>query len=115
MTKHRDNDWKNRTGLVYSTNKDLAGNSTLGTDDTEDIPNERQRLYVTTDRRNRGGKVVTLVNGFIGKEESLTQLGKLLKTKCGVGGSVKDGEIIIQGEWTEKVKEILQKEGFKTR
>jgi translation initiation factor 1 len=103
-------DWKNRLNVVYSTNPNYKYNEeeegiTL-------IPPKQQKLRVGIDRKNRGGKAVTLINGFIGDETSLKELGKLLKNKCGVGGSVKDGEIIIQGEWKEKIVVLLQKEGY---
>ena len=75
-------------------------------------PKEKQALRVALDKRNRGGKVVTLITGFRGTTADLEALGKLLKVKCGVGGSAKDGEIIVQGDFRQKVEEILRKEGY---
>ena len=71
-----------------------------------------QKLRVRIEKNHRGGKTVTIVSGFVGNETDIKELGKLLKTKCGVGGSVKDGELIIQGEFKEKVVELLKKEGY---
>ena len=79
------------------------------------MPNNKQQLIVSIDKKQRKGKTVTLVEGFIGKTEDLEALAKLLKTKCGVGGSAKDGEIVIQGDFKIKVKEILEKEGYKVK
>jgi translation initiation factor 1 len=106
-----DNDWKKRLGVMYSTNPDFQ----YETDDEEEqetLPKEQQKLRITLDKRNRGGKVVTLISGFIGTDEDLANLGKLLKVKCGVGGSAKDGEIIVQGDLRQKVLDILKKEGY---
>jgi translation initiation factor 1 len=107
---------KNKTNspFVYSTNPDFS----YGSDDNgakETLPAAQQKLIVQKSIKGRGGKVATLVTGFIGKEDDLENLGKLLKSKCGVGGSVKDGEILIQGELRSKVAEILTKEGYKVK
>lgn len=107
----KNNNWKDRLNVVYSTNKDYNYEME---DDEEQItlPASQQRLRVQLDRKNRGGKVVTLVTGFVGTESDLKELGKLLKSKCGVGGSAKDGEIIVQGDFKQKVLELLKKEGY---
>lgn len=91
----KNSDWKDRLNVVYSTNPDY--NYEMD-DDEEQVTLEppQQNLRVQLDRKNRGGKVVTLITGFVGTENDLKDLGKLLKTKCGVGGSAKDGEMIIQ-------------------
>jgi translation initiation factor 1 len=105
------NDWKKRLDIVYSTNPDYHYNKE-GEEISETLPKEKQLLRISLDKRNRNGKSVTLITGFSGNKEDLKELGKLLKTKCGVGGSAKDGEIIIQGDHREKVLDILQKEGY---
>ena len=102
-----ENDWKSRLGVVYSTNPDFQY-QTEGQQEEETLPPAKQRLIVGIDRRNRGGKQVTLVSGFVGKAEDLKELGRALKTKLGVGGSAKDGEITIQGDFRDKVVSILQ-------
>lgn len=107
----KNSDWKDRLNVVYSTNPDY--NYEMD-DDEEQVTLEppQQNLRVQLDRKNRGGKVVTLITGFVGTENDLKDLGKLLKTKCGVGGSAKDGEIIVQGDFKQKIVELLKKEGY---
>lgn len=109
-----ENDWKKRLGVVYSTNPDF--NYQEETEVQEDTPEpSRQRLIVSIDRRNRGGKQVTLVSGFVGSDKDLKELGKTLKVKCGVGGTAKDGEITIQGDLRDKVTAILQGMGYNAK
>ena len=105
------NDWKDRLNVVYSTNPDFKY-ETDGEEEQDTLPKEKQLLRISLDKRNRKGKAVTLITGFIGTTEDLEALGKMLKVKCGVGGSAKDGEIIIQGDFRTKVLELLQKEGY---
>jgi translation initiation factor 1 len=105
------NDWKERLGMVYSTNPDFEY-ETPQTEQAETLPPAKQLLRVSLDRKRRAGKQVTLVGGFVGSDDDLAALGKMLKTRCGVGGSAKDGEIIIQGDFRDRVVELLQKEGY---
>ena len=107
-----DNDWKSRLGVVFSTNPDFRYESEPEEEKAETLEPSRQKLLVGIDRRNRGGKQVTLVSGFVGKEEDLAALGKILKTRCGVGGTAKDGEILIQGDFRDRVVEILKSLGY---
>lgn len=110
----KKNDWKNREGVVYSTNSDFNF-AYKGNEESETLPPQQQQLYISLDRSMRAGKQVTLVKGFVGKMEDLETLTKLLKSKCGVGGAAKDGEILIQGDVREKVLTILLKEGYKCK
>ena len=107
----KQNDWKSRLGVMYSTNPDYKYQMDEEAEE-ETLPKEKQRLHITLEKRNRGGKVVTLVSGFRGTGNDRSALGKWLKTRCGVGGSVKDGEIIIQGAWRRKVTDLLTEEGY---
>ena len=106
------NDWKKKLNIVYSTNPDFEYTQDE-TSQEETLAKEKQLLRIKLDSKKRRGKAVTLVTGFVGSEEDLNDLGKFLKVKCGVGGSVKDGEIIVQGDMRDKVLAILQKEGYK--
>ncbi len=106
------NDWKKKLNIVYSTNPDYQYEQDE-TPEEDTIAKEKQLLSIRLDTKKRRGKAVTLITGFVGTEEDLTDLGKMLKVKCGVGGSVKEGEIIVQGDVREKVLTILQKEGYK--
>lgn len=103
---------RKRVGTVYSTNPDFEYTHDEDLNENEDLPANQQKLRVLIDRKKRRGKEVTLVTGFIGTDETLKALGKLLKSKCGVGGSVKDGEIIVQGNFKDKVIDLLKSEGY---
>jgi len=107
-------DWKDRLGMVYSTNPDFKFES-KSAGEAQTLPTQKQNLRVQLDRKKRAGKSVTLVTGFVGTETDLNAIGKMLKTKCGVGGTVKDGEILIQGDFVLRVIDILIKEGYKVK
>jgi len=107
-------DWKDRLGVVFSTNPDFQY-TTAQESEAETLPPSGQRLIVGIDRRNRGGKQVTLVSGFVGRAEDLKELGRTLKTRLGVGGSAKDGEITIQGDFRDKVTELLKSLGYNAK
>lgn len=114
MARKKKNDFKNRVGVVYSTNPDYEYDNPFAALQTT-LPNAQQNLIVRLDRKHRGGKTVTLVEGYSGTSDDVKALAKMLKSKCGVGGSQKDGEIIIQGDFKEKVFELLQNEGYKVK
>ena len=106
-----NNDWKDRLNVVYSTNPDF-NYETSREEEAATLPPQQQKLRVSLDRKNRGGKTVTLITGFIGSEDDLKALGKLLKSSCGVGGTAKDGEIIIQGDFKLRVLDLLIAKGY---
>ena len=106
-----DIEHKKRIGVVYSTNPDYEY-SDDSQEEADTLPKNQQKLRLNMERAGRGGKTVTLVKGFVGSDEDINALCKLLKQKCGVGGSVKDGEIIIQGDHRQRLIEILKKEGY---
>ena len=107
-------DWKDRLGVVFSTNPDFKFESE-NTEEAQTLPTQKQNLRVQLDKKKRAGKSVTLITGFVGTDADLNALGKMLKTKCGVGGTVKDGEILIQGDFVVRIIDMLTKEGYKVK
>ncbi len=106
-----NNDWKSRLGMVYSTNPDATFDFEEDSEE-EKIDKQKQKIRISLDRKQRRGKQVTLVTDFLGSDDDLNALGKMLKSKCGVGGSVKDGEIIIQGDHRQKIHKLLVDDGY---
>ena len=106
-----ENDWKKRLGMVYSTDPDFQYESGEE-EEMETLAPQQQQLYVSLDKKNRKGKKVTLVEGFKGTTEDLKSLAKELKSSCGVGGSVSDHNILIQGDFRDRVITLLQNKGF---
>ncbi len=109
-----DNDWKKRLGVVFSTNPDFRYEEET-VEESETLEPSKQNLIVSIDRKGRGGKQVTLVTGFAGTADDLAELGRKLKVKCGVGGTAKDGEITIQGDFRDRVVTLLKDMGYKAK
>ena len=109
-----DNDWKKRLGVVFSTNPDFNYEEETE-EQQETLEPSKQNLIVSIDRKGRAGKQVTLVPGFIGTDDDLADLGRALKVKCGVGGSAKDGEITIQGDFRDRVVTLLKDMGYRAK
>ena len=107
----KNNDWKERLNVVYSTNPDFKYEN-VEKEETKTLDKKQQKLRVNIEKKGRSGKTVTLINGFIGTENDLKELGRLLKSKCGVGGSAKDEESIMKGEFKQRVIELLKAEGY---
>ena len=105
---------KNRVNVVYSTNPNFQYEHNEE-EEQDTLPPQQQNLRVMIDRKQRAGKAVTLVTGFVGSSSDLELLGKLLKTKCGVGGTVKDNQILIQGDFCDKILQILATAGYKAK
>lgn len=113
MAKKNKRD-QGRAGVVYSTNSTYKYEYP-DEKEAKTLLKKEQQLKVMLDKKSRGGKQVTLVDGFVGTDDDLKDLGKMLKSKCGVGGSAKDGEILIQGDHREKVIQLLTKEGYNVK
>ena len=109
-----DNDWKKRLGVVFSTNPDFNYEEET-VQQQETLEPSKQNLIVSIDRKGRGGKQVTLVTGFVGSADDLAELGRTLKVKCGVGGSAKDGEITIQGDFRDRIVTLLKDMGYRAK
>ena len=110
----KKNTWKQREGVVYSTNENFQF-ETRAAYEPATLPPRQQQLYIRLDKSGRAGKAVTLVTGFVGTAADLETLEKALKGKCGVGGSVKEGEILLQGDQREKLVNLLTHDGYKVK
>jgi len=113
MSKSK-NDWKKREGVVYSTDSNFEYRTAFE-NEHETLPPKAQSLKVSLDKRDRAGKQVTLISGFVGTAADLENLAKIVKSGCGVGGSTKEGVIIIQGDLREKVLKTLRAKGYQPK
>jgi translation initiation factor 1 len=113
MPKPKANSLSDLGGMVYSTNPNYKSEEESLNDET--LPSGQQDLRVWLEKNHRGGKTATVIKGFVGSDADLESLGKTLKTKCGTGGSAKEGEIIIQGDHREKIMTILSQLGYKAK
>lgn len=111
MAKQKKNQFE---GIVYSTDRSFEYEDS-DVEETDTLVPQKQHLRVSLDKKQRAGKAVTLITGYVGKVADLEKLGKALKQRCGVGGTVKDGEILIQGDFREKISNFLTKEGYKVK
>lgn len=114
MAKKKLSNLSDLGGFVFSTNEE-EDFSSFSEESQERVSNKDQKLEAHFSNKGRGGKTVTVISGFNGSDTELKSLAKLLKTKCSVGGTVKDGEIIIQGNYRDKIMIILQKEGYQVK
>lgn len=109
-----DNDWKKRLGVVYSSNPDFNYQGE-GEDDITTPPAHEQDIRVRPEKKGRNGKTVTLITGFRGSSEDIDVLAKMLKQRCGTGGTAKEGEIIIQGDFVDKIISLLKDQNYKVK
>ena len=109
-----DNDWKKRLGVVYSTDDSFDFNTNQN-EEEKTLPPSQQKLIISLDKKQRKGKSVSLITGFVGSSDDLDNLARNLKKKCGTGGSSKEGEIIIQGDFRTRLKELLENDGYKVK
>ena len=107
----KNNDWTDRLGVVFSTNPDFSYQDD-SVEQNNTLSPQQQKLRLRIEKNGRGGKTVTVISGFEGTEDDLKQLARLIKTRCGVGGTSKEGDIIIQGDFKNKIIEILKQEGY---
>ncbi len=107
-------DWKDQLGKAFDVDPD-AVNEEEASNPKASVAPKQQTLYVEHDKKGRKGKSATLITGFLGTEDELKELARKLKTQCGVGGSTRDGEILIQGNFRDKVMEILKADGYKVK